>query len=320
MLMMRLATCTKVPVFFTPRSTGKERDTESGLDYFGARYYASSMGRFMSPDPGGVAFSDPSSPQSWNLYSYVQNNPLTNIDPDGHDCVTNNGDGTVSTNTGDCANENEDAANREYYIDCDGCTSNSTGATLDATTGALYLTDANGNGIPGTTVMGFADPAGLSPQAGSDTSTSGTNTTIDIFGTNWQSTQWRHGTHPYRDNNPGDIVSGRFVNGHGAIGTDGRFGVFPSSGQGKAALDALLHSPSYSNLSVNAAISRYAPGFENNTAGYQQFIQNVVGVSGNAPLSSLSPSQFSALESGISRYEGSSAAGNYSITATSVIY
>jgi hypothetical protein len=43
-------------------------------------------------------------------------------------------------------------------------------------------------------------------------------------------------------------------------------------------------------------------------------------VSGNAPLSSLSPSQFSALESGISRYEGSSAAGNYSITATSVIY
>ena len=33
------------------RYTGKERDTESGLDYFGARYYGSSMGRFMSPDP-----------------------------------------------------------------------------------------------------------------------------------------------------------------------------------------------------------------------------------------------------------------------------
>ena len=33
-----------------PRSTGKERDAESGNDYFGARYYASSMGRFMSPD------------------------------------------------------------------------------------------------------------------------------------------------------------------------------------------------------------------------------------------------------------------------------
>jgi RHS repeat-associated protein len=32
------------------RFTGKERDTESGLDYFGARYYGSTMGRFMSPD------------------------------------------------------------------------------------------------------------------------------------------------------------------------------------------------------------------------------------------------------------------------------
>jgi RHS repeat-associated protein len=38
-------------VYSAYRFTGKERDTESGNDYFGARYYASSMGRFMSPDP-----------------------------------------------------------------------------------------------------------------------------------------------------------------------------------------------------------------------------------------------------------------------------
>jgi RHS repeat-associated protein len=37
-------------LFSRSRFTGKERDTESGNDYFGARYYASSMGRFMSPD------------------------------------------------------------------------------------------------------------------------------------------------------------------------------------------------------------------------------------------------------------------------------
>ena len=37
--------------------TGKERDSESSLDYFGARHYASSMGRFMTPDWS----SDPSS-------------------------------------------------------------------------------------------------------------------------------------------------------------------------------------------------------------------------------------------------------------------
>jgi RHS repeat-associated protein len=68
--------------------TGKERDAESGLDYLGARYYASSMGRFMSPDwadkPEAVPYSDLMNPQSLNLYSYVNNNPLSKADKDGH--------------------------------------------------------------------------------------------------------------------------------------------------------------------------------------------------------------------------------------------
>jgi RHS repeat-associated protein len=51
--------------------TGKERDGESGNDYFGARYYASSMGRWMSPDPSGIAYGNPYNPQSLNLYSYA---------------------------------------------------------------------------------------------------------------------------------------------------------------------------------------------------------------------------------------------------------
>jgi RHS repeat-associated protein len=68
--------------------TGKERDTESGNDYFGARYYGSSMGRFLSPDWSAQAEPIPygklDDPQSLNLYAYVGNNPLSNIDPDGH--------------------------------------------------------------------------------------------------------------------------------------------------------------------------------------------------------------------------------------------
>jgi RHS repeat-associated protein len=62
--------------------TGKERDAESGLDYFGARYYGSSMGRWMSPDKP-FADQHPANPQSWNLYSYVRNNPLSSIDTNG---------------------------------------------------------------------------------------------------------------------------------------------------------------------------------------------------------------------------------------------
>ncbi|MBI1747766.1 MAG: RHS repeat-associated core domain-containing protein [Acidobacteria bacterium] len=48
--------------------TGQLRDHESGLDYFGARYYASTLSRFMSPDDFRND-SDPSHPQSWNLYA-----------------------------------------------------------------------------------------------------------------------------------------------------------------------------------------------------------------------------------------------------------
>ena len=70
-------------------STGKERDLESGNDYFGARYYASTMGRFMSPDWSAkeepVPYATMNDPQSLNLYAYVRNNPLRGVDPDGHE-------------------------------------------------------------------------------------------------------------------------------------------------------------------------------------------------------------------------------------------
>jgi RHS repeat-associated protein len=87
------------PIHFT----GKERDTESGLDFFVARYYSSSLGRFLSPDefvggpvsafsapdpapPGPLPYADVSNPQSLNKYTYTFNNPLKYVDPDGH-CV-----------------------------------------------------------------------------------------------------------------------------------------------------------------------------------------------------------------------------------------
>jgi RHS repeat-associated protein len=63
--------------------TGKERDSESGLDNFGARYMASTMGRFMSADPFTVTPGRIVDPQQLNLYAYVRNNPLKHIDPTG---------------------------------------------------------------------------------------------------------------------------------------------------------------------------------------------------------------------------------------------
>ncbi len=73
--------------------TAKERDAETGLDFFGARYFSSAQGRFTSPDwsatPQPIPYADLSNPQSLNLYNYMRNNPLSGTDPDGHCCDWN---------------------------------------------------------------------------------------------------------------------------------------------------------------------------------------------------------------------------------------
>ncbi len=65
-----------------PFLTSKERDNETGLDYFGARYFSSTQGRFTSPDEFWKD-SQIGDPQSWNKYAYVRNNPLRYVDPKG---------------------------------------------------------------------------------------------------------------------------------------------------------------------------------------------------------------------------------------------
>ena len=66
----------------TSEFTAKERDAETGLDYFGARYYSGAQGRWTSPDANNTS-QRLFIPQSWNRYTYVLNNPLGRIDPDG---------------------------------------------------------------------------------------------------------------------------------------------------------------------------------------------------------------------------------------------
>jgi RHS repeat-associated protein len=69
--------------------TGKERDSETQLDYFGARYYSNGLGRWVSADwsatPIAVPYADFHDPQSLNLYGFVGGNPASKADPDGHD-------------------------------------------------------------------------------------------------------------------------------------------------------------------------------------------------------------------------------------------
>jgi RHS repeat-associated protein len=97
------------------RYTGKERDSESGLDNFGARYDSSQYGRFMTPDLANIAgdLDESGNPQSWNAYSYVQNNPVNSVDPDGNDCVFTQDDKAYVAR-GDCNNLPKGAQNSTY--------------------------------------------------------------------------------------------------------------------------------------------------------------------------------------------------------------
>lgn len=71
----------------TRRFGGKERDAETGLDYFGARYYSSLNGRFTVVDPVLDVGAATTNPQRWNRYAYGSNNPFRNVDPDGRDTL-----------------------------------------------------------------------------------------------------------------------------------------------------------------------------------------------------------------------------------------
>jgi len=162
---------TCIPVPTENLFTGKERDQESGNDYFGARYYASTMGRFLSPDyvddgldPVPVPWANPENPQTLNLYSYVQNNPLTLTDSDGHDvqiCDANGQCNTISNDAYAAAQQSNNGGLNVPTLDQVG--NNQTNGTFNATT----ITDANGNTV-GTATYVVGDSPGLDPYVGNN--------------------------------------------------------------------------------------------------------------------------------------------------------
>ena len=74
--------------------TGKERDPETGLDYFGARYDMSAVGRWAAADPLGEKHPE------WSPYNYVLDNPPALLDPDGRQVAGNLVDTRVGITAG----------------------------------------------------------------------------------------------------------------------------------------------------------------------------------------------------------------------------
>ena len=124
--------------------------------------------------------------------------------------------------------------------------------------------------------------------------------------------QRREGARNWRNNNPGNIEFGEFAKANGAIGSDGRFAVFPTYEAGRAAKEALLFSSEgYAGKTIAGAISRYAPAADNNdTSGYIAKVASEIGVDPNTPLSELSPSQRNTMLTAMERIEGGGAGGD----------
>lgn len=113
-----------------------------------------------------------------------------------------------------------------------------------------------------------------------------------------------NGTRAWRNNNPGNIRYSEFSQNAGAIGQAGGFAVFPSEEIGTRAVFSLLRSDSYVDLTIAAAISRYAPPVENDTAKYHENIKKLTGLSINRLISDLSDTELSTVVNAIRSIEG----------------
>jgi RHS repeat-associated protein len=127
--------------------TGKERDAESGLDNFGARYMASTMGRFMSPDwseqPDTVPYAEFENPQTLNQYSYGRNSPMVYNDPDGHDVnVCSDGKCTLMSNDAYTAAQKGNGSLNVPTLDQVGMNGNGSGQF-----NSTNITDSSGNSV-----------------------------------------------------------------------------------------------------------------------------------------------------------------------------
>jgi hypothetical protein len=119
------------------------------------------------------------------------------------------------------------------------------------------------------------------------------------------STQVRTGgSLAWRGNNPGNIEYGPFAIQHGAIGSSGRFAVFPDEATGGSALVSLLKTDRYQYGTLSDAIAAYAPPSENDTSAYVNAVSKALGVDAAQPMSSLTDKQLGQFAGAIKQHEG----------------
>jgi len=113
------------------------------------------------------------------------------------------------------------------------------------------------------------------------------------------------GSRTWRNMNPGAIRHGDFSKQYGACGSAGGFAVFPTEEYGMNALRALLRSDKYANLTIAAAVRKYAPSSDNNNPrSYQQKLSKMTGLSPNKKLGQLTSEELDRVAFAIKEIEG----------------
>ena len=112
------------------------------------------------------------------------------------------------------------------------------------------------------------------------------------------------GSRAWRNNNPGNLEYGKFARNNGAIGTDGRFAIFPDTATGFKAMASLLATNSYQKLTIEGAINRYAPPNENNVENYLKSIERQTGLLRSTPMNNLSKDYLLNLAKAMAKHEG----------------
>ena len=112
------------------------------------------------------------------------------------------------------------------------------------------------------------------------------------------------GSRAWRNNNPGNLEDGKFARDNGAIGTDGRFAIFPDAATGFNAMAGLLATNAYQNLTIEGAINRYAPPNENNVENYLKSIELQTGFPRSTPMNNLSKDNLLKLAKAMTKHEG----------------
>ena len=267
--------------------TGKMWDSETGLFYFGARYYNPTPGRWMLPDwsavPAPVPYADLGNPQTLNLYAYVGNNPITHTDVDGH--IDNSADQPGSPTM-------QNAASVGYNG-----TATPGGDAYASRVGQFEWASLTGGANPFAAANSWAQQqsnptASVNGQSVTYTYPDGSKVTLS-------------GTHAFRDNNPGDLRSG-----HGSIGRDGGFAIYPSLDAGVNALGATL-TGKYADSTIGDTMKAFAPANDgNDPVKYAAALASAVGVPVSTKISSLSPAQLMTFQYNIAIKEGYNSAGN----------